>query len=337
MSNFVRIAGRQVVNGIYFMRISGIYKQASPFLQFLLLMFLLITLLIFSTLTGILMLVPIYGVSVIEKFSALSDYADPRITGLLKYFQIVNQIGMLILPAIFFAWLVDSAPFVYLRAHKIPGWRNLLLATLIVFASMPLIGWLVELNEAMRLPHWLMGLEEWMKTAEDNATKITDAFLLTGSLGGFALNMLMIAVLPAIGEELLFRGVFMRLFIRWFKNNHAGVWMAAFVFSAIHMQFYGFMPRLLLGAAFGYLLIWSDNIWVPVAAHFVQNATSVVVAWLAGNGTISGSADDFGQTDNIFIIMASALLVATLLFLVFKRKKIGTENMQAGPGIHIPT
>ena len=130
----------------------------------------------------------------------------------------------------------------------------------------------------------------------------------------------MIAVLPAIGEEFLFRGVFMRLFIRWFKNNHAGVWMAAFIFSAIHMQFYGFIPRLLLGAAFGYLFIWTNNIWVPVAAHFVQNATSVVVALLAGKGIISVSADDFGQTDNIFIIAASTLLVAYLLYLVFKRR-----------------
>ncbi|HEX7411101.1 MAG TPA: CPBP family intramembrane glutamic endopeptidase [Bacteroidales bacterium] len=335
MSNFVRIAGCPVVSGISFMHISGIYRQASPFRQFFLLMFLLITLLIFSTLIGLLMLVPIYGVSIIEKLSAISDYSDPQVVGILKYLQIVNQVGMLILPAVIFAWLVDSVPFEYLRARQVPGWRNLLLATLIVIASMPLISWFVELNEAMRLPHWLMGVEDWMKTAEDNATKITNAFLLTGSLGGFALNMLMIAILPAIGEEFLFRGVFMRLFIRWFRNNHGGVWMAAFIFSAIHMQFYGFVPRLLLGAAFGYLFIWTDNIWVPVAAHFVQNATSVVVAWLFGNGTITGSADDFGQTDNVFIIAASALLVAIFLFLVFKRRKIESENEKKDPGIQV--
>ena len=335
MSNFVRKAGCPVVDGISFMRISGIYKQASPLRQFLLLMFLLITLLIFSTLIGLLMLVPIYGVAIIEKFSALSDYSDPQVIGLLKYFQIVNQFGMLILPAIIFAWLVHSEPFVYLRASKALDWRSLLLTTLIIFTSMPLIGWLVELNEAMRLPSWLMGLEVWMKSAEDSAAKITDAFLLTDSFGGFALNMLMIAVLPAIGEEFLFRGVFTRLFIRWLKNSHAGVWMAAFIFSAIHMQFYGFLPRLLLGAAFGYLFIWSDNIWVPVAAHFVQNATSVVVAWLAGTGTIAISANDFGQTQNRFIIAASALFVAIFLYIAFKRRKIETENIKEDTEIQV--
>ena len=317
------------------MRISGIYIQASPFRQFILLMFLLITLFTFSSLIGLLLLVPIYGVSIIEKFSVLTDYSDPQVVGILKYFQIVNQIGMLILPAIIFAWLVSRMPFVYLRAHIPPGWRNLLLATLFVFASMPLIGWFVEFNEAMHLPPWLMGLEEWMKSAEDNATKITEAFLSTSSYGGFAINILMIAVLPAIGEEFLFRGVFTRLFISWLKNNHAGVWMAAFIFSAIHMQFYGFIPRLLLGAAFGYLFIWSNNIWVPVAAHFVQNATSVVVAWLASNGFISFSAEDFGQTENMFIIAASALLVATFLFMVFKSRKVESKNEKVDPDIQI--
>ena len=325
MSNFVRIAGCPVVYGISFMGFSGIYHQASPLRQFLFLMFLLITLLIFSTLIGLLMLVPFYGVSVIEKFSTLSDYSDPKVIGLLKYFQVVNQLGMLVLPALVFAWLVDTAPFVYLRAHKSPGWRNLLLATLFVFASMPVIGWLVDLNETMRLPFWLKGMEQWMKSAEANAAKITDAFLATSTLGGLAINILMIAILPAIGEEFLFRGVFMRLFCRWFRNNHAGVWLAAFIFSAIHMQFYGFIPRLLLGAAFGYLFIWSGNIWVPVSAHFVQNATSVMVAWLASNGTISATADDFGQTDNMLIIAASAILVAIFLYLVYKRRKPAAE------------
>jgi uncharacterized protein len=313
------------------MRVSGIYRQASPLGQFLLLMFLLITLLIFSTLIGVLMLVPIYGVSILQKFSTLTDYGDPHVIGLLKYFQIVNQLGMLILPAIIFAWLVDRAPFAYLRAHKTPGWCNLFLAAFFVFTSMPLIGWLVEVNEAMHLPSWLMGMEQWMKSAEENAGKITDAFLLTGSFAGLLLNMLMIAVLPAIGEEFLFRGVFMRLFIRWFKSSHAGVWIAAIIFSAIHMQFYGFFPRLLLGAAFGYLFIWTDNIWVPVAAHFFQNATSVVVAWLAANGMISVSADNFGQTDNRFFLTASALLVFSLLFLVYKNRTTVAEKGDAGP------
>lgn len=312
------------------MGISGIYSQASPPRQFLLLMLLLITSLIFSTLLGLVMLIPFYGISVIGEMSTLSDYSDPHVLGLLKYFQIVNQVGMMILPAIIFAWLVDSMPFVYLRAVYSPKRKDLLIATLLVFASMPLIGWLMEVNEAMRLPSWLMGVEQWMKAAEENAARITDAFLITNSIGGFALNILMIAVLPAIGEEFLFRGALMRLFIRWLKNNHAGIWLAAFLFSAIHMQFYGFIPRLLLGAAFGYLFLWTDNIWIPVAAHFVQNATSVVVALLAGKGIIAGSADDFGQTDNAFIIVASALLVAAFLFLVYKQRRISKEDDQPG-------
>ena len=335
MSNFVRIAGSSAVNGISFMSLAGIYKQSSPLSQFLLIMFLLITLLIFSTLLGLLMLIPFYGVSIVREFSTLTNYTDPRVISLLKYFQIVNQLGILVLPPVLFAWLVDRVPFQYLRADKKPDWRNLLLAILLIFTSMPLIGWLVELNEAMHLPSWLPDLEAWMKSSEANAAKITEAFFTTGSIWGLLLNMLMIAVLPAIGEEFLFRGVFMRVFIRWLKNNHAGIWIAAFLFSAIHMQFYGFFPRLLLGAAFGYIFIWTGNIWIPVAAHFVQNATSVMVAWLAGRGIISASADDFGQSDNIFIIAASAICIALLLVVIYKSGKIRAVNGTANPDIEI--
>jgi membrane protease YdiL (CAAX protease family) len=331
MSNFVQIAGNPGANKISFMHLSGIYKQASPFRQFVLIMFLLFSFLIFSTLIGILMLVPFYGVSIVEKVSHLSDYSDAHVIGLLKYLQIVNQIGLFIIPSLFFAWLVDDSPYKYLHTSKLPGWKNILLAVFIVLVSMPFIGLLEELNEAMRLPSWLSGVEEWMKSAEDKATKLTEAFLVANSIGGFATNLLMIAVLPAVGEEFLFRGVFTRLFIRWFRNNHAGVWMAAFIFSAIHMQFYGFIPRLLLGATFGYLFIWSDNIWIPVAAHFVQNVTTVVVAGLAGNGSISASVDDFGQTDNVFLIAVSTVLVVLFLYIFFKGRKTETENNPAYP------
>ncbi len=317
------------------MSLAGLYKQSSPLSQFLLIMFLLITLLIFSTLLGLLMLIPFYGASIVREFSTLTNYTDPRVISLLKYFQIVNQLGMLVLPPILFAWIVDRAPFKYLRADKKPGWRNLLLVTLLIFTSMPLIGWLAELNQAMHLPYWLTGLEAWMKSSEANATKITEAFFMTGSFWGLLLNMLMIAVLPAIGEEFLFRGVFMRIFIRWLNNNHAGIWIAAILFSAIHMQFYGFIPRLLLGAAFGYIFIWTGNIWIPVAAHFVQNATSVMVAWLAGRGIISTSADEFGQSDNIYIIAVSAICITILLVFICRSGKIQTINGMADPDIEI--
>jgi uncharacterized protein len=303
-----------------FMQISGIYKQASPSRQFLLLLLLLIIFLIFSTLMGLLMLVPFYGAGVINELSNISDYSDPKVLAMLKFFQIVNQIGTLIIPSIVFAFLIDSLPFRYLRADEKPKWQHLFIAAALIFAATPFISWMVDFNEGMRLPSSLSGVEDWMKTSETNAERITDAFLVSRGFAGLMLNMLMIAVLPAIGEEFLFRGVFTSLFSKWFKNKHAGVWLAAFIFSAIHLQFYGFVPRLLLGAAFGYLFIWTGNIWVPVMAHFINNASSVIIEFLSLRGTISTNADDFGKTDNLAIIIASVVICAVLMIFIYMRR-----------------
>nr|WP_256471379.1 CPBP family intramembrane glutamic endopeptidase [Solitalea agri] len=141
------------------------------------------------------------------------------------------------------------------------------------------------------------------------------------------LNLFMMAVLPAIGEELLFRGVAQRLFIDTFKNANAGIWVAAIVFSALHFQFYGFLPRMLLGVLFGYLFYWSGNIWLAVFAHFVNNATVVVFSYLFQHKIIEFNID---QTDSLpLTAYLVCFMVSGSLLLVFHRftiKKTTLEN-----------
>jgi len=132
----------------------------------------------------------------------------------------------------------------------------------------------------------------------------------------------MIALLPAIGEELLFRGVIQRIFIRWTKNSHWGIWIAAILFSALHMQFYGFIPRLLLGALFGYLLVWSGSMWLPIAAHFVNNAVAVIGMYMIDKGTINPEFEEIGSTgDSIYLSVISIAIVALLLWLIKREYK----------------
>src|SRR5690606_9694418 len=100
------------------------------------------------------------------------------------------------------------------------------------------------------------------------------------SYSALAINLLMIAIIPAIGEELLFRGGIQNIFYKWFKNPHIAIWAAAILFSAIHVQFYGFIPRMLLWALFGYLLVWGKSIWYPIIGHFINNGSAVVTAFI---------------------------------------------------------
>jgi uncharacterized protein len=117
------------------------------------------------------------------------------------------------------------------------------LVLVLSFAASPFINFIGGLNANMQFPDWLSGVENWMKNAEDKAAEITEAFLKVETVGGLAFNIFMIAFLPAIGEELLFRGVIQRIFTNWTRNYHWGIWISALLFSALHMQFYGFIPE----------------------------------------------------------------------------------------------
>jgi hypothetical protein len=161
-----------------------------------------------------------------------------------------------------------------------------------------------------------------MRSSEQEAERITKAFVNVTSVREVFINVLVIAVLPAVGEELLFRGVVQRIVAEWMRNHHAGIWISAAVFSAIHIQFFGFIPRMLLGVCFGYLLLWSGSIWLPVIAHFFNNAAAVVSAWYVFNHKSGFNPDQLGVTegDNI-LVMLSALFVTLLMLHLYSLRK----------------
>ena len=139
----------------------------------------------------------------------------------------------------------------------------------------------------MALPDWLSGIEQWMRAKEDYADHMLEVIMTPETFSGMWLNLLIIAVLPAIGEELIFRGVFQKTLRDLFRSGHLSVWITSVLFSAIHFQFYGFLPRLILGLVFGYIFLWSRNIWLPVIAHFINNAVPTVGAYIKGWETIN--------------------------------------------------
>jgi hypothetical protein len=182
---------------------------------------------------------------------------------------------------------------------------------------MPFINLLGEINASLKLPEWLSWLEKIIKTREDMAAELTEKFLKVDSFGGFLFNLFMIAFLPAIGEELLFRGVVQRIFTNWTRSLHWGIWIAAALFSALHFQFYGFIPRMLLGVMFGYLLVWSGSMWLPIIAHFINNGVAVTGMYLIDKGAIKPEFEEIGSTgDSIYFSIVSIAVVALLLWLI---------------------
>jgi membrane protease YdiL (CAAX protease family) len=231
--------------------------------------------------------------------------------------QILQSALLFIFPAVVAGYLFEQRAAGYFGMNKGLSGPILLMIILIMGVSLPLINGMVSLNEMMKLPAAFSGIEKWMKETETQAARITETFLDVHSLGGFAVNMFMIAMIPAIGEEMVFRGLFQRLFGEWFKNIHVAIFVAAFLFGAVHFQFYGLLPRMMLGVMFGYLYLWTGTLWAPVIAHFINNGAAVLVSCLANNGIIHADYEKFGSTDNVFLMTGSVVFTGMMLYGIY--------------------
>jgi len=263
---------------------------------------------------------PFFGLDAVMNMSSLSNFNNPESIIILKYFQTVQAIGLFIVPPLILGYLFHGNTSEYLHLDKSFNSSTLLLVIVLMLFAGPFINLIGELNNNMSLPEWMSGIEQWMKDSEENAALITEAFLDVNTIGGLAFNLFMIALLPAIGEELLFRGVIQKIFTNMTKNYHWGIWISAILFSAMHLQFYGFVPRVMLGAAFGYLLVWSGSMWLPMVGHFLNNALAVIAMYLINNGTISPDFEEIGSTTDSYYMAALSMGLIIVFMLMIKRQ-----------------
>lgn len=296
-------------------------NEQTPFVKMFALILLILVSAFFVFFIGVLIAMPVFGTDILTMLTEAGRMESPQDIAIMKYFQVVSQLGIFIIPALIFPLLTTPLVFNYLKLDKTPGMVAVIAAILLVFSILPGINWLMQINEALTLPGWMSGIESWMRQSEAEAARLTEAFLKTDSIAGLLFNILMIAVLAAVGEELLFRGVLIRLFNEWFKNIHIAVLVSAILFSMFHLQFFGFFPRLLLGIIFGYLFVWSGSLWLPILAHFVNNGAAVMIYYFYNRGSIQTDAEDFGTTDSSVLFALSILLSVGLMVLIFLKEK----------------
>ena len=264
-----------------------------------------------------------YGVNLAEMGKAIEDLTNPKSISLLKFFQTFQSIGVFIIPPFIVAWFLHDRPSVFLQYRKLPDLKSVLFVIAIISFSNPLINWLTEINSKLSLPEFMSSVEIWMQDSEKQANQVTEAFLSTSSLITVFSNIVMIAILPALGEELLFRGIVQQLIKKISGNAHAAIWISAAIFSALHMQFFGFLPRMVLGAMFGYMLEWSGTLWLPIIAHFVNNATAVIAYYLMQKGLIGNGIDKTGTSSDgsSYLVLVSIIF----LFVFFRALYLGSK------------
>ncbi len=301
------------------------FSTLHPFAQLLFLVFVSIASLMLTVAVSTLIAIPLFGIS----FETLGQTSEN--IAYLKYSQAMQSVGLFIVPALVAAYIFSETDTKqirnYLQIRRPENSRNIMFVFLIPLAAMPIISFTGKLNAGIQLPESLHALELSMQALEETAKKIVEKFLITNSYSALFVNILIIAILPAIGEELFFRGTVQRILLRWTSNPHVGIFLASAIFSFIHFQFYGFIPRLLLGMVFGYLFFWSKNIWYPIIAHFINNAVAVILYFFYNDLQGTPFADEFDSTahaiDNSVLMFAAVSLSAliALLYTFYKTQK----------------
>lgn len=231
----------------------------------------------------------------------------------LQIGTVLQNLIMFILPAVMLGMLVTGRPMRFLGLTKSPslvGWLGIIV---ILVIATPALNWTVAWNASMSLPESLKPLEDWMRAQEEAAKLTTDALMSSTSVWGLIATVITVAVVTGIGEETFFRGAIQRVFKEGVKNGHLAVWTAAFVFSALHLQFYGFVPRMLLGAIFGYAYLWSGSLWVPVIAHAFNNSSVVVTTWMQHAGMMEADTAEVGASSPWLALASGVLAVAAMI------------------------
>ncbi|MDY0198414.1 MAG: CPBP family intramembrane glutamic endopeptidase [Tenuifilaceae bacterium] len=223
----------------------------------------------------------------------------------IRIMQMFQTAGMFIFPAVLIALLASKKPLSFL-GFKQASTKQMLLAIAMMVILIPGINLIASLNADIPVPDWMIQME---KSAEELIKRL----LITDKFSIFTLNLFMVAVLPAIGEELFFRSILQKYFIKLTNNNAWGIIITSLIFSAIHMQFLGFIPRFMLGVVFGYLYLWTGSIKVTMLVHFVNNGLAVFLYYLIGTGIAPMDIENIGEPSQSWYLGIVSLIASGFL------------------------
>jgi len=281
------------------MRLKGIFKDKSSTAKLGMLFLLMFVSVILHTLLaqGLILLFTNVELNAINSM----QFSSQTVIDALKFIQLLTMVGLFVVPTLTYAYICDFD----LKLQCSFDRQTLLLAIAIMFLINPFIAFLYEWNMSLNLPDWLLVYDE-------KAEQLTKYFLRMDSLGDLSFNLLVLAIIPAIGEELLFRGYLQQTFAKWFGKPHVAIIVTALLFSAIHMQFQGFLPRLALGVVLGYLFYWSGSLLLPIIAHFINNTMAIFFTYPALLDYAYLAENTATWQEAFFSFMAVGLLIILL-------------------------
>lgn len=239
----------------------------------------------------------------------------------MRLATVAQDVLMFIVPAVAFAMMVTRRPASFLMIDRMPSAASVLIVIALVLAMVPAMNLVISWNASLSLPEEWSGLEQWMRESEESASHLISLLIGSGSVGSLIVALLLIGVLTGLSEEIFFRGMIQRAIVTFPVNAHVAIWVTAIIFSAVHMQFFGFVPRMLLGALFGYLAYWSGSLWLPIIAHAFNNMCAAAGMWVSGGKEETLLINNLGsggsQID--YVVVAGSILLSIGLLIMLER------------------
>lgn len=245
----------------------------------------------------------------------------------MRWSTVVQDILMFCAPAVFSAYVISKRPWRFLRLSTSPGIWQIVMAVAAMMAAIPFMNAVIAWNESLTLPDSLASVEQWMRASETRASEATALLFGDYSVVSLFIGIGLVGILVGFSEEIFFRGGLQNILCSSGKNPHIAIWVTAVVFSAVHVQFFGFFPRLLLGAFFGYMMYWSGSLWLAVICHALNNSMVVVSQWAVHNGLKAASTvETIGTSAQHWPVVVGSLLLTALAITVLYRISAGRRT-----------
>ncbi len=291
-------------------------RSATPWILLLMLAgYTIVGLFVFQFI-GLILILPFVDFD-FEQVSALltNPMANEQAKVPLLVIQGVTSLGAFVLVPYFFIIKNLNLTGKELVTFPKAPYTPILMTVMVTFGFMVVNSIVIEWNQNLKLPESLAWFEEMASSKEQLLKELTEYLTRFNSFSQFLIGFLVIAILPAIGEELLFRGLVQNLFNKIFKNAHLAIALSAFLFAAIHLQFYGLVPRFLLGVLFGYLYYFSGSLGLAMLGHFVNNGFTVTFYYLSQTGAIDISPNELEESPPMYIILIFFVVTSFFLYL----------------------
>ncbi|MBL7750555.1 MAG: CPBP family intramembrane metalloprotease [Chitinophagaceae bacterium] len=255
------------------------------------------------------------------------DLTNPNTLLIVRGMLTIQFLCLFLIPVLLFAYFSDPHPMEYLGLKQKTPAFYFAAGILIMILSFPLASWLGILNQSIPFPE---SMQKWMDETAEGSNKQIEFMLTQKGTDQLLKNLFFIAVFAGVGEELFFRGVIQRLLIRWFKSPWAGILAAAAIFSAIHFQFDGFLPRMMLGIVLGAMYWYSGSLWTAILAHVVYDGVIVIITHFDPSKISSDAPLDMNGLSPAIMGIVSLVLVSALIYWMRKRSTNSMEKVYAG-------